>query len=97
MTTHDQQLWVAMSRPLVGKAELEPMLQAHLDYMTELEHAGTLFASGPFLDGAFGEGMSIVRATSLAAAKALLDHDPFIRAGLRTYLLREWRLKEGTL
>ncbi|MFT3695549.1 MAG: YciI family protein [Kofleriaceae bacterium] len=97
MSSRDLQLFVAQSRPLVAKAQLEPVLPAHLAYMDELEHAGSLFASGPYTDGAFGEGMTILRATSIEAARALLDNDPFIRAGLRTYVMREWRLKEGTL
>jgi uncharacterized protein len=97
VTTHDLPLFVAMSRPLVARAELEPTLPAHLEYMELLEQQGTLFASGPFTDGAFGEGMTIVRAATLAEARAILDQDPFIRAKLRTYLLREWRLKEGAL
>lgn len=41
--------------------------------------------------------MTILRAASAEAARAILDRDPFVIAGLRTYELREWILKGGAI
>lgn len=95
----DRTLYVAISRPLVPKARLAETLSAHLDYMIELEERGVLFASGPFFaDGeGTGAGLTIVRAGSNDEARALLERDPFVAAGLRTFDLHEWHLMEGAL
>lgn len=44
-----------------------------------------------------GEGMTIVRAGSLELARAILEKDPFVAAGLRAFDLHEWHLMEGAL
>ena len=96
----DRTLYVALSRPLVPQAELAGHLSAHLGFMIALEERGVLFASGPFFDpagGGTGAGMTIVRAGSLAEARAILEEDPFVVAGLRAFDLHEWHLMEGAL
>jgi len=96
----DRTLYVALSRPLVPMEELAAQLVAHLAFMIGLEERGVLFASGPFFgpDGeGTGAGMTIVRATSLAQARSILEADPFVTAGLRAFVLREWHLMEGAL
>jgi uncharacterized protein YciI len=95
----DRTLWVAVSR-LVGTPQaLAGELEAHLAYMIELESRGALFASGPFRDAGknTGAGLTIVRADSADDARTLLDADPFVRAGIRSYELHEWHLMEGAL
>jgi uncharacterized protein len=96
----DRTLYVALSRPLVPRAELASHLSAHLGFMIALEERGVLFASGPFFDPAgeaTGAGMTIVRAASAAEARAILEEDPFVVAGLRAFDLHEWHLMEGAL
>lgn len=93
----DKTLFVALSRPLASKEALGAKLREHLDFMIGLEQEGVLFASGPFTDGPFGEGLTIVRAGSSAEARALLEKDPFVVDGLRTFDLREWHLMEGAI
>lgn len=93
----DRQLWVALSKPLADRDAIAARLPEHLDFMIGLEREGILFGSGPFLGGAFGEGMTILRAATADDARAILDRDPFVVAGLRTYELREWLLKEGAI
>ncbi|HEY4238362.1 MAG TPA: YciI family protein [Kofleriaceae bacterium] len=91
----------ALSKLVPGHAaaELAPHVEAHIAFMTELEHAGVLVASGPFRAAGAntGEGLTIVRAASLAAAHEALAGDPFVRAGLRTWQLHEWHVVEGKL
>ena len=96
----DKTLYVALGKLLAPKASLGPVLAAHLDFMVGLEQQGVLFASGPFFDAQHvgtGEGMTILRAASLDAAREILMKDPFVVAGLRTFELHEWHLMEGAL
>ena len=95
----DRTLYVALSRPLVPKRELAPHLSAHIGFMIALEERGVLFASGPFFEQGevTGAGMTSVRATSLAEARAILEQDPFVVAGMRAFELHEWHLMEGAL
>lgn len=57
---------------------------AHVDFLNGLNAAGTLKFAGPFLDG---DGkpcgsLVVVEAADAAAAKAILDQDPYAKAGL---------------
>lgn len=76
--------------------DLGPVLRAHLEFMIELEKEGVLFASGP-LSGAPGDGLSILRAADIDAARKIAERDPFVVKGIRTFDLREWTLMEGSI
>lgn len=95
----DRTLYVARSILTGLKEALGPHLAAHLAYMIELETSGVLFASGPFFasGASTGEGMTIVRAASESEARAVLEKDPFVVAGLRRFELHEWHLMEGAI
>jgi len=95
-----KQLFVIDSRCIVEPADLQPHLEEHLLYMIELERQGILFASGPFSDEAgtsAGDGMTIVRADSFEAARAIAEGDPFFKHGLRTFTIRRWTVVEGRI
>lgn len=95
----DRVLWVAHSRLVGSREDFGEHLQGHLEYMISLEETGVLFASGPFFENGAsnGNGMTIVRATSRDEAKEILDRDPLVAAGVRTYELHEWHMMEGML
>jgi uncharacterized protein len=81
-------------------SDLRPHLAEHLEYMIGLEKKRLLFASGPFSPsggGAPGDGMTILRTSSLKQAHTIAARDPFVIAGLRTFEIREWTLNEGSL
>lgn len=87
--------------PGVRSDDLLPTLPTHLEFLHELEERGILFASGPLHDddvpAAPGGGMSIFRVASLDEARALVDREPFVVAGLRTYVLKRWTFNEGSI
>ena len=91
-------LWVAQSRLVTPGTSLAAHVDSHMAFMFDLEAKGTLFASGPFVtDGKpNGSGITIVRAGSADEARAILERDPFVVAGLRTFDLHEWHVLEGT-
>jgi uncharacterized protein YciI len=83
---------------------MEPImavLKEHLDFQIDLEKRGIMFGAGPMWNDAEdaweGEGMVIVRAASLAEAKALAASDPMHKAGARSYTVRPWLINEGTV
>lgn len=95
----DRTLYAAVSYLVAPKEKLAPLLEAHLAFMVRLEERGVLFASGPFyVEGTgTGDGLTIVRAGSLAEAQAILAADPFALAGLRGWDVREWHVMEGAI
>jgi uncharacterized protein YciI len=95
-----KKLYVLISKPAVPPEELKPFLLAHLEYMIGLEKRGVVFASGPLADGAgppTGHGLTVLRASSAAEARALAEADPFFVNKLRSFELKEWTIMEGTL
>ena len=96
-----KRLYVILTTPTASLDALAEHLGAHLAYQKDLEARGITFAAGPFADDAeqlwSGEGMIIVRAASLAEAKAIADADPMHRSGVRRYRIRPWLLNEGSI
>ncbi len=90
MTTLPGVPWLAMSTFAVEytydadrSAESDRIRPEHRAFLRELLDQGRLLASGPWVGEAPGALLLIV-AEDAAAAEALLDADPFHRAGLIT-------------
>jgi uncharacterized protein YciI len=92
-------LFVALSKAVVPGDRMLPYVAEHLRYMNELEERGILFASGPFVqEGVLvGDGLTILRAESLDHARHLMEEEPLIKLGMRTFDLRKWELREGRI
>ena len=90
-----KKLYAVISHANKG-ADLGPVLREHLEYMIVLEKQGVLFASGP-LSGTPGDGLTILRAANMDAARGIAERDPFVVKGLRSFDLREWTLMEGSI
>jgi uncharacterized protein YciI len=96
-----KQLYVIFTTPTRGMGPVMENLQTHLAYQEELEKKGIMFAAGPhWTDDEQrweGEGMVVVRAASLAAAKEIASRDPMHIAGARSFRVRPWLVNEGTI
>jgi uncharacterized protein YciI len=96
-----KQLYVIFTKPTNGMEPIMAVLKEHLDFQIDLEKRGIMFGAGPMWNDAEdaweGEGMVIVRAASLAEAKALAASDPMHKAGARSYTVRPWLINEGTV
>jgi uncharacterized protein YciI len=95
-----KKLYVVLSKGGAAPEQIAEHLPRHLEYMIALEKKGVLFASGPLAeaDGQIrGDGLTIVRAASAQAARAIAEADPFVVHGLRSFELREWTVMEGSL
>jgi uncharacterized protein len=65
--------------------------QQHVDFLTENENKGTIFARGRFTEGE--GGLVIYIAESRADALKLAESDPYVTSGARTLELFEWDMK----
>ncbi len=96
-----KQLYVVFTKPTNGMEPVMANLKEHLDFQIDLERRGIMFGAGPFWNDAEdaweGEGMVIIRAASLADARAIAASDPMHKAGARSYTVRPWLLNEGSI
>ncbi len=94
-----KRLFAALNKAVAAQDEMLPFLAEHLEYMNRLEKEGKLFASGPFIrEGVLvGDGLTILQVNTLEEAKALMENEPLIKRGLRTFDLHLWELREGRM
>jgi uncharacterized protein YciI len=95
-----KKLYVILSKGSATPEQIGAVLPDHLEYMIGLEKNGALFASGPLTatDGKMaGDGLTILRAASIDAARTIALADPFVKNKLRTFEVREWTVMEGSL
>ena len=98
-----KQLFVIHTRPAAGGLDaIFANLKEHLAFQKDLEERGIMFAAGPLGDEAdpdrwIGDGLVVIRAETLDAAREIAASDPMHRAGARSYTVRPWLVNEGTL
>ena len=96
-----KQLYVVLTKPAQGLDPIMKVLKEHLEFQMDLERRGIMFGAGPFWtddeQSWEGDGMVIIRASSLAEAKQIAASDPMHKSGARTFTVRPWLLNEGTL
>jgi uncharacterized protein len=92
-----QRLFVALSTARASAEQMLPHVTDHLEYMNSLEEKGVLFASGPFIQPGVlvGDGLTIFQTNTLEEARALMENEPLIKLGFRTFDLRPWEFREG--
>ncbi|MGH7246848.1 MAG: YciI family protein [Pseudomonadota bacterium] len=95
-----REYFVVFTRPKASREAVQQHLAIHLEYQRELERRGVIVAAGPLSDEQgwswTGKGMIILRAESLAAARAIADADPMHRDGVRSYEILPWLMNEGS-
>ncbi len=94
--------WLILSTPAPGtdQAAIDAHVAEHITWLLELERQDVLFASGPLLSGPGvgpGSGVTVLRVPDEDAARRIAADDPFVRAGLRTFDVHQWRLNEGSV
>jgi uncharacterized protein YciI len=92
--------FVKLERGVVGKAEFDAQIEAHLAWVNELTVRGHQPSTGYWGDckGRAGAGgMLLFQAGNWEEAEALVRTDPLIRAGCVEWVLHEWRVVAGAL
>lgn len=95
-----RELYVVITSPVEGKEDLlNEVTPAHLEHQVRMEREGHMVAAGPLLSEDSktfdGTGMFVLRAPSIADARALCEADPMHQSGARTYTIRPWMVNEG--
>ena len=94
-----KKLYVVFTSPVNGMRPVMEVLDEHLAYQNKIQNEGIMFGAGPLSDATEqnwdGDGMIIIRADTMAAAKIIADNDPMHKAGARSYKIRPWLLNEG--
>lgn len=86
----DFTIYVILLNRIPGKETPRDVVMAHIEFVENLDNAGTLVIAGPFKD--YPGGMLVIRAESLESARTLAESDPFISGGYRTFEIRTWEL-----
>jgi uncharacterized protein YciI len=96
-----KQLYVVFTTPASGLGPVLEKVQEHLAFQASLEAQGIMFAAGPHWSDDEqsweGDGMVVIRASSLAEARAIAARDPMHASGARTFTVRPWLINEGTI
>ena len=97
----NKDLYVVFTKPTNGLGPVMENIEGHLKFQVSLEERGIMFGAGPFWDDNeidwSGEGMVIIRASSLTEAKEIASTDPMHISGARSFKVRPWLLNEGTI
>lgn len=68
--------------------QLAVVRPVHREYLAKLRDAGKLAISGPLTDGG---ALIILEADSKEEATAIVDADPFVKAGVfKSWVIRPW-------
>jgi uncharacterized protein YciI len=96
-----KQLYVVFTSPTNGLGPVFENIKVHLEHQEKLEREGIMFLAGPNWtdDEKYweGEGMFVIRAKSLAEAKAIAESDPMHKCGARKFRVRPWMINEGSI
>lgn len=96
-----KQFYVVFSTPTDGLGPVMQNLPIHLEHQCKIERDGILVAAGPHWsdDEQYwdGDGMFVIRATSIEHAKAIAAEDPMHQCGARRFSIRPWLVNEGRL
>lgn len=89
-------LWLALTRNT--EADRSALRDAHRAYMRALVERGVVFASGPVAHAHDAEsygGATVLRVADEAEARRIMDDEPYIQGGTRTYELIAWTVAHG--
>ena len=96
-----KQLYAVFTKPTNGLGPVMANIGPHLEFQVKLERDGIMFGAGPFWadneEDWHGEGMVIIRASSLADAKRIAGEDPMHKSGARSFTVRPWLMNEGSV
>ncbi|WP_233342908.1 YciI family protein [Burkholderia cepacia] len=96
-----KQFYAVFSTPTQGIGPVMENLPKHLEHQCRIERDGILVAAGPHWtdDEKYweGEGLFVIRASSLDHARELAAADPMHQCGARSFVVRPWLVNEGGL
>jgi uncharacterized protein YciI len=74
--------------PVEGTALTPDLIAKHAGHLRKLDGDGKLVMAGPFTGDP--RGLLVLTCADAGAAAAILDVDPLVTAGVRTYRVHSW-------
>jgi uncharacterized protein YciI len=79
--------------PVEGHALSHDVIASHAEHLRELDRQGKLVLAGPFADDP--RGLLVLNCDDHREAEAVLDVDPLIVGGIRTYRISTWLIADA--
>lgn len=94
-----KQLYIVHTTPTGDLGPVLAVVEEHLEFQVALEADGVMFAAGPNWTEDEqewqGDGTVVIRASSIAEARKIMDADPMHAKGARSYTVKPWLVNEG--
>lgn len=79
--------------PVEGHAMSHDVIARHSEHLRELDRQGKLVLAGPFADDP--RGLLVLNCSEHREAEAILDVDPLIVGGVRSYRISTWLIADA--
>jgi uncharacterized protein YciI len=79
-------------KPVEGRDLSLPLLQKHAQHLAELDEQRRLVMAGPFVDSPLG--LLILKGSSKAEITQILNEDPLVQGGVRTFEVATWLMAD---
>ncbi len=86
--------YVVILLPIESRELNSEVIAKHAQHLRELDGDGKLVLAGPFID--HPTGLLVLRGKNKDEIKSIMDVDPFIQEGFRTYEVRTWLMANRT-
>ena len=82
--------YFAVLLPMLDTEKSQEFRAEHLEFLEQNRNEGTILINGRFLDGA--GGLVIYQAHSFEDVQALVQKDPYVIHGARSFEIHEWEM-----
>jgi uncharacterized protein YciI len=82
--------YAVILKPVAGRELSLPIVEKHARHLAELDAQGKLVMAGPFVDNPLG--LLIMKGSSKAEITHILNDDPMITSGAKTFEVATWVL-----
>jgi uncharacterized protein YciI len=90
----DHIYFAVILQPLESQELTTEAIAKHAQHLRELDVDGKLVLAGPFID--HPTGLLVLRGENKDEIKSIMDEDPLIQGGFRTYEIRTWLMANRT-
>ena len=85
---HDVVYYVVLLNRIPDRPLNPAIVELHGEHLAELDRRGQLVLAGPVVERR--GGLSVLRVTNTAEARAIAEDDPMVRGGYESYELATW-------
>jgi uncharacterized protein YciI len=90
----DHIYYVVILQPIESQELNNEVVAKHAQHLRELYNDEKLVLAGPFIDDP--SGLLVLRGNNKDEIKSIMDQDPLIREGFRSYEVRTWLMANET-